>query len=157
MKDKFLKVFNCIKKFLIAKRMVILLNVIIFILTVFIESIYIYSIPLWLMLINTLVFIAVPTIIFNVKFDIKNKDILLSVPILYILFLIFLNYCTIRDLYYITSGHVDTIPNFIDALFVVFVFSFIEYFTTIIAKKGLSSKKKTEKKLVKKNNQKEEK
>jgi hypothetical protein len=159
MKDKLKKLLNCIKSFLLKNKWIIIMNIIIFIMTVFIESLYMYQIKVWLMIVNTLIFIIVPTFIFNLKYRIRTKDILLSMPILYILFLIFLGFCTQRDIFYITSGSnsVDTIPNFIDALFVVFVFTFVEYFTTLFTTKViLKEKKKVTKKKTKKVQKKED-
>lgn len=93
---------------------------------------------------NTVLFVVIPTIIFTLKFKIKSKDIILSVPILYIMFLIFLDFCTLRDLYGITSGRLDKVPNFIDALMVVFIFTFLEYITVYIINR-ISQKKNSQK------------
>lgn len=122
----------------------ILMNVIVFILTVFIESIYIYNLKFLMWVMNTMLFVIIPTIIFTVKFKIKSKDIVLSIPILYILFLMFLDFCTLRDLYGITSGSLDKVPNFIDALMVVFIFTFLEYITVYIINQ-LKNKKQLKK------------
>ena len=65
----------------------------------------------------------------------KTKEILISIPILYLLFLIFLDYCTIRELYGISSLGLDKTPNYIDALLVVFVFTMIEYVSAFITLK----------------------
>ena len=113
----------------------IIMNVIIFILTVFIESLYIHKLKLLVWFFNTIIFIAGPTILFTLKRGIKSKDIILSIPMLYILFLIFLSYCTLRELYGISSLGLDKIPNYIDALMVVFVFTFFEYITVLIVNK----------------------
>lgn len=110
----------------------ILMNIIIFILTVFIESIYIYNLKFLMWVTNTVLFVVIPTIIFTIKFKIKSKDIVLSIPMLYVLFLMFLDFCTLRDLYGITSGRLDKVPNFIDALMVVFIFTFLEYITVYL-------------------------
>lgn len=119
-------------KFLKRYWQLILMNIIIFILTVFIESIYIYNLKFLMWVANTFLFVIVPTIIFTLKFKIKSKDIILSIPMLYIMFLMFLDFCTLRDLYGITSGRLDKVPNFIDALMVVFIFTFLEYVTVYI-------------------------
>lgn len=133
-----------ILKFLKRYWQLILMNIIIFILTVFIESIYIYNLKFLMWVTNTVLFVVIPTIIFTLKFKIKSKDIILSVPILYIMFLIFLDFCTLRDLYGITSGRLDKVPNFIDALMVVFIFTFLEYITVYIINR-ISQKKNSQK------------
>ena len=120
----------------------VIMNIIIFILTVFIESLYIHKLKLLVWFFNTIIFIAAPTIIFTLKRGIKSKDIILSIPMLYILFLIFLNYCTLRELYGISSLGLDKIPNYIDALMVVFVFTFFEYITVLIVNKVKNKKVK---------------
>ena len=129
-------ILNNLKKILIKflKRHwdILLMNLIIFILTVFIESIYMYNLKMILWLLNTFIYIVIPTIIFTIKRPIKSKDIIISIPTLYILFLIFLNFCTIRELYGISSLGLDKTPNYVDALFVVFIFTFIEYIVTFI-------------------------
>ena len=120
----------------------IIMNIIIFILTVFIESIYIYNLKFLVWVFNTFLFVLIPTILFTLKFKIKSKDIILSIPILYILFFIFLDFCTLRDLYGITKGNLDTIPSYIDALLVVFIFTFLEYLGCFITNHCLNNKKK---------------
>lgn len=114
-------------KFLKRYKYLILLNVIIFILTVFIESLYMYKVGKIIWVISTFLFIVIPTMIMCIIRKVKASEIIVSLPIFYVLFLIFLNYCTMRDLYGITSGSLDKIPNFIDAIFVVFAFSLIQY------------------------------
>lgn len=121
------KIITSIKKFFINYWDLILLNIIVFILTVFIESQYMYHLPLLGWFFNTILFVSIPTIIMYIIRPMKTKKILISIPMLYLLFLIFLDYCTIRELYGITSLGLDKIPNYIDALLVVFVFTMIEY------------------------------
>ena len=121
----------------------ILMNIIIFILTVFIESLYIHKLKLLVWFLNTIVFIAVPTVFFTLKSSIKSKNIWMSIPMLYILFLIFLDFCTLRELYGISSLGIDKIPNYIDSLMVVFAFTCFEYLTVVIVNKIKSSKKKS--------------
>lgn len=126
------KLLYIIYRFLKRYWQLILMNIIIFILTVFIESIYIYDLKFLTWVTNTVLFVVIPTIIFTIKFKIKSKDIVLSIPMLYVLFLMFLDFCTLRDLYGITSGRLDKVPNFIDALMVVFIFTFLEYITVYL-------------------------
>ena len=84
---------------------------------------------------NTILFIVLPTILFTIIRPLKSKDIFISLPIFYILFLIFLDYCTIRELYGISSLGLDKTPNYIDALLVVFIFTSFEYITAFIVNK----------------------
>lgn len=148
--NRLMELFDKLKiivlKFFKKNWQLILMNIIIFILTVFIESIYIYNLKFLLWVFNTFLFVLIPTIIFTLKFKIKSKDIILSIPMLYILFLLFLDFCTLRDLYGITKGSLDTIPSFIDALLVVFIFVFFEYMgcfiTNQIMNKRLLKRKK---------------
>lgn len=134
--NKIKPLLNKIKKILVIflKKYwdLILMNIIIFSLTVFIESIYMYNLKMIVWMINTLLFIVIPTIVFTIVRPIKSKSIVISIPILYILFLIFLNFCTIRELYGISSLGLDKTPNYIDALLVVFIFTFIEYIVTFV-------------------------
>lgn len=140
-KDVLKQIGKKILKFFNKYGLLIIMNAIIFSLTIFIESIYFYHIGLWWVL-NTILFIVVPTVIFCIWGKIDSLDVIVSVPVLYILFLIFLNFCTMRDLYGITSGNLDSIPNYIDALFVTFIFTFIEYITAYIVKVIKNHKKK---------------
>lgn len=119
-------------KFLKRYKYLITLDIVIFILTVFIESLYMYEVGKLVWVISTIIFIVVPTIVMCNINKVKANEIIVSVPILYVLFLVFLNYCTMRDLYGITNGSLDKIPSFIDAMFVVFAFSLIEYVTAKI-------------------------
>lgn len=119
---------------------IIVMNIIIFILTVFIESIYIHKLKLLVWFLNTILFVSIPTIIMYLKRNMKTKTILMSIPILYILFLIFLDYCTIRELYGISSLGIDKTPNYVDAILVVFAFTMIEYVSALITCKFKKSK-----------------
>ena len=119
---------------------IIVMNIIIFILTVFIESIYIHKLKLLVWFLNTILFASIPTIIMYLKRNMKTKTILMSIPILYILFLIFLDYCTIRELYGISSLGIDKTPNYVDAILVVFAFTMIEYVSALITCKFKKSK-----------------
>ena len=121
----------------------IFMNIIIFILTVFIESKYIYKLKLLIWFFNTIIFIVIPTTIFTLKSPIKSRDIVLSLPMLYILFLIFLKYCTIRELYGISSLGMDKTPNWVDAIMVVFAFTLFEYITALITNKIKDKKRKS--------------
>lgn len=147
-KDKIKNIFNKIKqvvlKFLKSYWDLILMNIIIFILTVFIESQYLYNLKLLVWFFNTILFILIPTLLFTIFRPIKSKTIFMSIPILYILFLIFLDYCTIRELYGISSLGLDKTPNYIDALLVVFIFTSFEYITAFIVNK-IKDKKKIKK------------
>lgn len=134
-KTFFNKLKNIVIKFLKKHWDILLINLIVFILTVFIESQYIYNLKFLGWVFNALVFIVVPTLIISLKRNIKTKDILIGIPFLYLLFLIFLDYCTIRELYGINKVYHDTFPNYIDALMVVFIFIFIEYITVILINK----------------------
>lgn len=147
-KDKIISILNKIKviiiDFLKQHWDLILMNIIIFILTVFIESQYLYNLKLLVWFLNTILFIVIPTVAFTIIRSIKSKDIFISIPILYILFLVFLDYCTIRELYGISSLGLDKTPNYIDALLVVFIFTSFEYITAFIVNK-LKLKKKIKK------------
>lgn len=137
--DKLRIILNKIKKivfnFFKSHWDLILLDIIIFILTVFIESQYLYKLKLLVWFFNTILFIVLPTILFTIIRPLKSKDIFISLPIFYILFLIFLDYCTIRELYGISSLGLDKTPNYIDALLVVFIFTSFEYITAFIVNK----------------------
>ena len=144
LKEIFNKVKNIVVKFFKLHWDILLINVIAFILTVFVESQYIdfYNI---VALVNAIIFVAIPTAIISYKRNIKTKDLLISIPFLYILFLIFLDYCTIRELYGINTINQDSFPNYIDALMTVFMFTFFEYITLFIVNK--IKKKKEDKKV----------
>ena len=153
-KQKLISLFNKIKEFVIKffkKHWDILsMNLIIFILTVFIESLFYDDLNIFvridisniLKFINTIVFIAIPTCFFTWKRNLKTKDILISVPTLYLLFLIFINYCTLREIYGINSLGVSDIPNYIDAIMVTLIFLLFEYPCNKITLKIASKKKK---------------
>ena len=129
------KIINNIKTFFINYWDLIVMNIVIFILTVFVESQYIYNLKLLVWFFNTIIFVALPTVLMYIFRPMKTKEILISIPILYLLFLIFLDYCTIRELYGISSLGLDKIPNYIDAVFVVFAFTMVEYISAFITRK----------------------
>lgn len=144
-KKFFIKVKDIVLKFLKNHWDIIVMNIIIFIFTIFIESQYIYNLKLLVWFSNTILFIVIPTLLFSLKRNLKTKDVLFSIPILYILFLIFLDYCTIRELYGISTLRIDTFPNYIDALMVVFVFTFFEYITITLVNKLKNNKEQPKK------------
>lgn len=143
--------FNNIKKiiidFFVKYKYLLITDIVIFILTIFIESLYMYKVGNLLWIINTIIFIVLPTIVVTIRSDIKSKDVVISLPVFYLLFLIFINYCTMHDLYGITNKSVDILPSFIDALLVVFIFTFFQYMTVLVTNnfKALKKKKKVKK------------
>ena len=145
LKKKLVDLINKLKSIVIAffKKHgdIVVMNIIIFILTVFIESLYIYNLKLLMWFFNTIIFIAGPTILFTLKRSLKTKDVLISIPTLYILFLIFLDFCTIRELYGISSLGLDKTPNWVDAIMVVLAFTCIEYITIYLVNKFKNKKK----------------
>lgn len=147
-KDKLLlvlkNILKIIVKFLKTYKYLIALDVIVFILAVFIESLFMYKVGQLVWVLATILFVVIPTIVFNVINKVSLKDIKVSLFIFYLLFLIFLKFCTMRDLYGITSGDVDFLPNFIDAIFVVFIFTMLEYIPTGIIEKIKNKKTKKE-------------
>ena len=133
---------------------IFLINVIIFI-------VLFLLIPLMINHVNSIICrtlfvltIIVVTDLFYLFNKMKYEHILYSLLILFIFNLIFLDYCTIRDLYGITShGSLDKSPAILDALLVDMVIVFIEYVTLFITrfiKKIINKNKKV-------NNKKEEK
>ena len=133
---------------------IFLMNVIIFI-------VLFLLIPLMINHVNPIIWrtlfvltIIVVTDLFYLFNKMKYEHILYSLLILFIFNLIFLDYCTIRDLYGITShGSLDKSPAILDALLVDMVIVFIEYVTLFITrfiKKIINKNKKV-------NNKKEEK
>ena len=145
---------------------ILIMNLIIFIILFFL-------IPLLFNIVNPyiwralfLLVIIVTTSLLYIFNKIKYEHVLYSLPILFILNLIIIKYCTIRDLYGITShGNLDKSPAIIDALLVDIIIVFIEYVTLFITrlilniinkkKKVVNTKdenieKKEEKKVVKK-------
>lgn len=114
---------------------ILLMNFVLFIVLFFL-------IPLLFNLVNPyiwraifLLVIIVTTILFYMFNKVKYEHVLYSLPILFILNLIIIKYCTIRDLYGITShGSLDKAPAIIDALLVDMVIVFIEYITLFITR-----------------------
>lgn len=91
--------------------------------------------------------IVIVTDVFYLLKKIKYEEILFSIIILFVLNLIFIKYCTIRDLYGITShGSLDKCPALIDALFVDFIIVFIEYVTLFLTRFIKNKKEKIVKK-----------
>lgn len=141
-------------KFLKEHMMVFFMNVVLF-------AILFFLIPLLFNLVNPIIWrvlfllsIALVTVLFYLVGKMKYEHVLYSLPILFILNIFILNYCTVRDLYGITShGNLDKCPAIIDALLVDIVIVFIEYvalFITRLIKNILNKKKKEEVKETKK-------
>ena len=133
---------------------IFLMNVIIFIVLFLLIPLMINHVnPIIWRTLFVLTIIAV-TDLFYLFNKMKYEHILYSLLILFIFNLIFLDYCTIRDLYGITShGSLDKSPAILDALLVDMVIVFIEYVTLFITrfiKKIINKNKKV-------NNKKEEK
>ena len=141
-------------KFLKDHMMVFIMNVVLFIILFFL-------IPLLFNLVNPIIWrllflftIALVTVLFYLVGRMKYEHVLYSLPILFILNIFILKYCTVRDLYGITShGSLDKCPAIIDALLVDIVIVFVEYvalFITRLIKNILNKKKKEEEKETKK-------
>ena len=114
---------------------IILMNFIIFIILFFlIPLLFNYVNPnIWRTLF--IITIALVTDIFYLKKYIKYDHVLFSIIILFILNILIIDYCTIRDLYGITShGDLDKSPAIIDALLVDIVIVFLEYATLFITR-----------------------
>lgn len=152
-------------KFLKDHMMVFIMNVVLFIILFFL-------IPLLFNIVNPIIWrilfllsIALVTVLFYLVGKMKYEHVIYSLPILFILNIIFLKYCTIRDLYGITShGSLDKCPAIIDALLVDIVIVFVEYAALFIARfiKNTANKSKKEevketKKVVKKTTSKKKK
>ena len=130
-------------------KMIVLMNIIIFALLFFGLGLLVvphFKAIIWRILF--VLFIIVTTDIFYLFKKIKYEQVLLSLPILYILNLIFLRYCALRDLFGITNYEIkDKCPAFIDALLIDIIIVFIEYLTLLITRfiVGLINKKKDKK------------
>ena len=124
----------------------------IFLINVIIFLVLLFLIPLMINHVNPIIWrtlfvltIIVVTDLFYLFNKMKYEHILYSLLILFIFNLIFLDYCTIRDLYGITShGSLDKSPAIIDALLVDMVIVFIEYLTLFVTRfiKNIINKKK---------------
>ena len=137
-------------------KMIVLMNVIVFIVLFFGLGLFIvphFKAIVWRILFVLLTILV--TDIFYILKKIKYEQVLLSLPIIFILNLIFLKFCTLRDLYGITSYEInDKCPAIIDALLIDMIIVFIEYVTLLItrfiiniARKDIKEeKKKTTKK-----------
>ena len=149
MKDKLKKILNYIIKFLKDNKVLLILNILIFVLTVLIHSLYVYKINSLLTYLIMLIYIIVPTVLAIIKFKLNKLNILITIVEFYIMFLLSMNYCTRYDLYGITNSTIDSLSPYVEALMVVFVFSAIEYITFKI-----TNMLKEEKKVKKENNKK---
>lgn len=129
MKDKLRKILNFIIKFLKDNKVLLILNILIFVLAVLIHSLYVYKINSLLTYIIMLVYIIVPTVLATIKFKLNKLNILITIVEFYTMFLLSMNYCTRYDLYGITNSTIDSLSPYVEALMVVFVFSAIEYMT----------------------------
>ena len=142
-KKFFIKLKDIVLNFLKKHWDILLINLIVFILTVFVEPLFFDYTLRFFGILTAFAFILIPTALISLKRNIKTKNVLISLPVLYILFLIFLDYCTTRELYGINNLGIDTFPNYIDALMVVFIFTFAEYLVIYIINKLKNNKKET--------------
>lgn len=125
--------------------MIFLMNIILFIILFFFIPLLMNKVNayIWRVLF-VLITIAITDIFYLTK-KIKYEQVLLSLPIIFILNVIFLSRCINMDLYGITShGSLDKTPAIVDALLVDIIIVFIEYlalFVTRFIKKILTKKK----------------
>ena len=127
-KEKFLEIF---KKY----SMIFLMNIILFIVLFFLIPLLMNKVNANIWRVLFVVAIIGITDIFYLTKKIKYEHVLLSLPILFILNVIFLSHCTNMDLYGITShGDLDKSPAIIDALLVDMIIVFIEYITLFITR-----------------------
>ncbi len=126
---------------------IFVMNIIIFVALFFlIPLLFNHVNPFIWRLLFVLVIIGVTDAFYLTK-KIKYDDVLYSIIVLFIFNLIFLDYCTIQDLYGITShGSLDKCPAILDALLVDIVIVFIEYITLLMTRmfKRLFTKPKKE-------------
>lgn len=140
-KEKVLEIF---KKY----GMILLMNVVLFIALFFLVPILMNKVNanIWRVL---FVFVIIGiTETFYLTKKIKYEQVLLSLPILFILNLIFLSRCADMDLYGITShGSLDKTPAIVDALLVDMIIVFIQYLTLLVTRLiiKLATKKKVSK------------
>lgn len=124
-----------LKKIFLNNAMILLMNIIIFIMIFFILPLLIVRVNPIIWRIAFLFIIAIITNIFYLTKKIKYEQVLISLPILFILNLFILNYCTLNDLYGITDhGSLDKCPAIIDALMVDMIIVFVEYITLLITR-----------------------
>jgi len=141
-------------KFLKDHMMVFFMNVVLFVILFFLIPLLFNLVNPYIWRVLFLLSIALVTVLFYLVGKMKYEHVLYSLPILFVLNLFILKYCTVRDLYGITShGNLDKCPAIIDALLVDIVIVFIEYvalFITRLIKNILNKKKKEEVKETKK-------
>lgn len=124
-----------VKKIFNEYKMILLMNVIIFAALFFGIGQLVGTVkPLFWRILFVLIVIIITDIFYILK-KIKYEHVLVSLPILFILNLIFIRYCTIRDLYGITShGKLDKCPAILDALMVDLIIIMIEYITLLVTR-----------------------
>ena len=114
---------------------ILIMNLIIFVILFFLIPLLFNVVNPYIWRVLFLLVIIVTTSLFYIFNKIKYEHVLYSLPILFILNLIIIKYCTIRDLYGITAhGNLDKAPAIIDALLVDIVIVFIEYITLFITR-----------------------
>ena len=74
MKDKLKKILNFIIKFLKDNKVLLILNILIFVLTVLIHSLYVYKINSLLTYIIMLIYIIVPTVLATIKITVDEAE-----------------------------------------------------------------------------------
>ena len=145
------------KKIFDEYKMIVLMNIIVFIVVYFgIGTLTTLIKPIFWRILFPISIIII-TDVFYILRKIKYEQVLCGYLVLYPLNLIFLKYFERKDLFGITNyDFLDKCPSFIDALFVVMIIVFIEYLTLLLTRfiinrirKDIKEDKPSEKKDIK--------
>ena len=115
-------------------RYLIALELVVFVLLFFLIPQIIFSVPPYVWWTLFVIFTVVPTYAFYSRDKFIDYQILLAIPILYLLIMSVLQYSILNDLYGITNRELDRTPPWLDAMFVTFIIVFFQYLGMLIVK-----------------------
>lgn len=134
-------IFNRLREY----KFLILLEVIVFVLLFLLIPRFIFEVHPYIWWTLFVIFTIVPTVIFYKKETFKRLQIIVALPVMYLLILTVLRSAILMELYGISSrGNLDPTPVWIDVLFVAIIIVFFQYIGIIAV--DLINKRKEKKK-----------
>lgn len=116
-------------------KFILILDFIVFLLLFHFIPLIIFEVRPYVWMTLFVVFTVLPTVFMYLKETFKDYQILIGIPLYYVCILSILRFCTMNELYGISSlGSLDRTPAWVDAIFVVFIIVFFQYLGVLLGK-----------------------
>lgn len=136
---------DIIFKHIIDIKFILILDFIIFLLLFYFLPKIIFEVRPYVWMTLFVVSTILPTFLVYLKDMFKDYQVLIGIPLYYICIMSIIKFCTMKELYGITSlGTLDKTPAWVDVFFVVFIIVFFQYIGILLVKL-MRMMKKTEK------------